>query len=35
MTQLLPFIGYPRSLNAINAINEIVPPAPTTTEDQQ
>ena len=35
VTQLLPYIGYPRSLNAITAINEIVPPAPTTTEDQQ
>jgi 4-carboxymuconolactone decarboxylase len=28
VTQLLPFIGYPRSLNAINAINEIIPPTP-------
>ena len=27
VTQLLPYIGYPRSLNAINAINEIIPPA--------
>lgn len=26
VTQLLPFIGYPRSLNAIAAINEVVPP---------
>lgn len=26
VTQLLPFIGYPRSLNAINAINEVAPP---------
>ena len=26
VTQLLPFIGYPRSLNAINAINEVIPP---------
>ncbi|HEY5785575.1 MAG TPA: carboxymuconolactone decarboxylase family protein [Microlunatus sp.] len=41
VTQLLPFIGYPRSLNAINAINEVIPPAPeptktisTTQEDQ-
>jgi 4-carboxymuconolactone decarboxylase len=25
VTQLVPFIGYPRSLNAINAINEIAP----------
>ena len=23
VTQLLPFIGYPRSLNAINVINEV------------
>ena len=35
VTQLLPYIGYPRALNAITAINEIIPPAPTTTEDQQ
>ncbi|HEY5846436.1 MAG TPA: carboxymuconolactone decarboxylase family protein [Microlunatus sp.] len=28
VTQLLPFIGYPRSLNAINAINEVIPPTP-------
>ena len=27
VTQLLPYIGYPRSLNGINAINEVVPPA--------
>lgn len=27
VTQLLPFIGYPRSLNALAAINEITPPA--------
>lgn len=26
VTQLLPFIGYPRTLNAIAAINEIAPP---------
>lgn len=26
VTQLLPFIGYPRSLNALNAVNEIAPP---------
>ena len=25
VTQLLPFIGYPRSLNAIAAINEVTP----------
>jgi 4-carboxymuconolactone decarboxylase len=31
VTQLLPLIGYPRSLNAINAINEVIPPAPETT----
>ena len=27
-TQLLPIIGCPRTLNAINAINEIIPPTP-------
>ena len=27
VTQLLPFIGYPRSLNALNAVNEIAPAA--------
>ena len=32
VTQLLPLIGYPRSLNAINAINEVIPPTPE--EDQ-
>jgi 4-carboxymuconolactone decarboxylase len=26
-TQLLPFIGYPRTLNAIRAIDEVIPPA--------
>lgn len=26
ITQLLPFFGYLRSLNALNAINEISPP---------
>jgi 4-carboxymuconolactone decarboxylase len=26
MTQLLPYIGYPRTLNAINCLNEILPP---------
>ena len=25
LTQLLPFIGYPRTLNGINAVNEVVP----------
>ena len=24
-TQLLPFIGYPRTLNALRAIDEVVP----------
>jgi 4-carboxymuconolactone decarboxylase len=24
-TQLLPYIGYPRTLNAINCINEVIP----------
>jgi 4-carboxymuconolactone decarboxylase len=33
VTQLLPFIGYPRSLNAINAINEVVPPSPGTADE--
>ncbi len=27
MTQLLPYVGYPRTLNAINCLNEILPPA--------
>lgn len=27
ITVLLPFIGYPRSLNALNAVNTIAPPA--------
>ncbi len=31
VTQLLPFIGYPRSLNAITAIDEVIPPVPETT----
>ncbi|MBJ7336121.1 MAG: hypothetical protein JHC64_00390 [Mycolicibacterium sp.] len=26
LTQLLPFIGYPRTLNGLNAVNEIVQP---------
>jgi 4-carboxymuconolactone decarboxylase len=34
VTQLLPFIGYPRSLNAINAINEIAPPPVAEAEEQ-
>ena len=25
LTQLLPFIGYPRTLNGLNAVNEIAP----------
>lgn len=33
VTQLLPIIGYPRSLNAINAINEVTPPAPGTSDE--
>jgi 4-carboxymuconolactone decarboxylase len=33
VTQLLPFIGYPRALNAINAINEITL-APTTPPEE-
>ncbi len=27
MTHLLPYIGYPRTLNAINCLNEILPPS--------
>jgi len=27
ITQLLPYIGYPRALNALRAIDEVVPPA--------
>jgi 4-carboxymuconolactone decarboxylase len=26
LTQLLPFIGYPRTLNGLNTVNEIAPP---------
>jgi 4-carboxymuconolactone decarboxylase len=26
VTQLLPFIGYPRALNALRVIGEVVPP---------
>jgi len=33
VTQLLPFIGYPRSLNGINAINDVIPPAPDTSDE--
>lgn len=25
ITQLLPYVGYPRTLNAINCLNEILP----------
>jgi len=28
ITQLLPYIGYPRTLNAIACLNEIAPPKP-------
>jgi 4-carboxymuconolactone decarboxylase len=27
VTQLLPYIGYPRTLNALRVIDEVVPPA--------
>jgi len=27
VTQLLPYVGYPRTLNAIRCLNEVVPPA--------
>lgn len=27
ITQLLPFIGYPRTLNALSALNEVAPPS--------
>lgn len=26
MTQLIPYVGYPRTLNAINCLNEVAPP---------
>jgi len=26
VTQLLPYIGYPRTLNALRVIDEVVPP---------
>jgi len=35
VTQLLPFIGYPPTLNAINAINEITPTPTTPPEETQ
>jgi 4-carboxymuconolactone decarboxylase len=25
ITQLLPWVGYPRTLNALNAVNEVIP----------
>jgi 4-carboxymuconolactone decarboxylase len=25
VTQLLPYVGYPRSLNAIRSLNEVIP----------
>lgn len=28
VTQLLPFIGYPRTLNALRSIDEVIPPPP-------
>jgi 4-carboxymuconolactone decarboxylase len=30
VTQLLPYIGYPRTLNALRAIDEVIPPTNTT-----
>ena len=33
VTQLLPFIGYPRTLNALRAIDEIAPPKRSTDEE--
>ena len=30
VTQLLPYIGYPRTLNALRVIDEVVAPANTT-----
>ena len=29
ITQLLPWVGYPRALNAMNCLNEMAPPPPT------
>jgi 4-carboxymuconolactone decarboxylase len=28
MTQLLPWVGYPRTLNALAALNEVAPERP-------
>lgn len=28
ITQLLPYLGYPRTLNALRCLNEVDPPAP-------
>jgi 4-carboxymuconolactone decarboxylase len=28
ITQLLPWVGYPRTLNALNAVNEVTPARP-------
>jgi alkylhydroperoxidase/carboxymuconolactone decarboxylase family protein YurZ len=28
ITQLLPYIGYPRTLNALRCLNEVDPPTP-------
>lgn len=25
VTQLLPWVGYPRTLNALNAVNDVIP----------
>jgi 4-carboxymuconolactone decarboxylase len=25
MTQLLPYVGYPRTLNALRCLNEVIP----------
>lgn len=27
MTRLLPYVGYPRTLNALRALNEVAPPS--------
>lgn len=34
MTQLLPYIGYPRTLNAINCLNEVLPTETPTQKDE-
>jgi 4-carboxymuconolactone decarboxylase len=34
-TQLLPFIGYPRTLNALRAIDEVAPAAAEHQSDAQ